>query len=123
MVLGIRTWDYIDNNIWNETHHSEIVIHGLESAAEQFAGFWVTDLSNAPTILRVPDTQSSIQRCWHDDVIAERPSKVCDRTAVTFQGHLYIGRGRRQRHDGQGSIQWAARKEVFVVICKLQPWN
>jgi len=41
-------------------HHSKVIIHGLEGAAEQLAGFWVSDFSDAPAILGVPDAQSPI---------------------------------------------------------------
>lgn len=90
------------------THHSEVIIHWLEGAAEQLAGFWVSDFANASTILCVPDPQSPVQWRRHDDVIAQRPGKVRDGPAVTFQGQLHTWRRGRQRHDGQGTIQWAA---------------
>lgn len=44
------------------THHSQIVIHGLEGAAQQLAGLWIPDLSDASAVLRVPDAQSPVQR-------------------------------------------------------------
>lgn len=106
-----------------KTHHSQVVIHGLEGAAEQLAGLWISDLSDAPSILRVPDAKSPIQGCGHNDVIAQRPSKVCDGTSMTFQSYLHTRRRRGQCHDGQGAIQWAAGEEVLVVIGKLQPRN
>lgn len=57
---GITQLALINTKLINRTHHSKIVIHGLEGAAEQLAGFWVSDLSYAPTVLRVPDAQSPI---------------------------------------------------------------
>lgn len=105
------------------THHCQIVIHGLEGAAQQLTGLWISDLPDASSILGVPDAKGPVQRRRHDDVIAQRPSKVCDRTSVTFQGHLHGGRRGGQRHDGQGAVQGAAGQQVLVVVGKLQPRN
>lgn len=107
----------------NGTHHSQVVVHGLEGAAEQLAGLRVSDLADAPTVLRVPDAQRPVERRRHDDVVAQRPGEVRDGAAVAFQGHLDAGRRRGQRHDGQGAVQRAAGQEVLVVVGKLQPWN
>lgn len=106
-----------------EAHHRQVVVHGLKGAAEQLAGLWISDLSDAAPVLRVPDTQSPVQRRGHDDVVAQRPSEVGDGPSVTFQGHLHTGRRGGQRHDGQRAVQTAAGQEVLVIIGKLEPWN
>lgn len=59
-----RVWKWSippNSTAWlKNTHHSKVIIHWLEGAAEQLAGFWVPDFSNAPTILRVPDAQGPV---------------------------------------------------------------
>lgn len=105
------------------THHSQVVVHRLEGAAQQLAGLWISDLTDAAAVLRVPDAESPVQRRRHNDVVAQRPGEVCDGAAVTFQGDLHSGRRRGQRHDGQGAVQRAAGQQVLVIVGKLQPRN
>lgn len=59
VILGYENNQYLPTDLKN-THHSQVIIHGLEGAAEQLAGFWVSDFSNASTILRVPDAQGPV---------------------------------------------------------------
>lgn len=102
------------------THHSEVVIHGLEGAAKELARFRVSDLADTSTVLRVPDTQRAVQRRRHDDVVAKRPGEVSHGTRVPSQRHPN-GRGRRgQSHDRQGPVQGTASEEVLVVVGELQ---
>ena len=89
----------------HQTHHRQVVVHGLEGAAQQLAGLGVPDLADAPAVLRVPDAQRPVERRRHDDVVAEGPGEVGDGPAVAFQDPLHAGRGRRQSHDGQGAVQ------------------
>lgn len=105
------------------THHSQVVVHWLEGAAQQLTGLWISDLPDASSVLRVPDAESPVQRRRHDDVVAQGPGKVRDGAAVTFQGDLDSGGRRGQRHDGQGAVQRAAGQQVFVIVGKLQPRN
>lgn len=41
-------------------YHSQVVVHGLKSTAQEFASFWVAHLSDTAPILRVPDTQCAV---------------------------------------------------------------
>lgn len=105
------------------THHSQVVIHWLEGAAQQLTGLWISDLPDASSVLRVPDAEGPVQRRRHNDVVAQGPRKVRDGAAVTFQGHLDSGRRRGERHDRQGAVQRAAGQQVLVIVGKLQPRN
>ncbi len=68
--------------IW--THHSQVVVHGLKSAAQQLTALWVGHLSDAASILCVPDAQSAVFWCGHNDVIAERPGEVSHGTSMAL---------------------------------------
>lgn len=41
-------------------YHSEIVVHGLKSTAQEFASFWVDNLSDTASVLCVPNTQCAV---------------------------------------------------------------
>lgn len=65
-----------------EPDHSEVVVDGLEGAAQQFSAIRVRDLTDAAAVLGGPDAHGGIEGGGHEDVIGEGPGEVRDTTRV-----------------------------------------